>query len=162
MWEELLQCMNELRDNCHALIILGQQKKDILTAAQTSELDEITRQEESLVLQMSKMETKRAKLIRDIADIYGKTGKGLTLKDIITLADENTAVKLTIAGADMRRIAEELSEMNKLNMKLVEHGLRFINYSLHTITSVQSAPTYAAKGEMGEPAPSRGLLDTKA
>ena len=162
MWEELLQCMNELRDTCRALIISGQRKKDILTAAKTSELEEITRQEELLIRKMSKSESKRAKLIKEIAGVYGVNNKTLTLKDIIGLADEMMAMKLSVVGADIRRIAEELNEMNKVNTKLVERGLRFVNYNLHTITSAQTAPTYASKGETGESTLNRGVLDTKA
>jgi flagellar biosynthesis/type III secretory pathway chaperone len=161
-WEKLITVLEEMLALYRAILALSQEKRTVLVAADGQRLEQITKQEELLILQAGKLDNQRSDIVKEIGNVLGLTPSEITLENISKHADDNTASRLKRINADFEKVLGELAPLNKVNTQLIQHALNFVNYNINILAQNQSGPTYASKGRQSDkPAPSRALFDHK-
>ncbi|HWR06976.1 flagellar protein FlgN [Sporomusa sp.] len=163
MWDKLIILLNQTLELYQALLQLSRKKRDILVEAKPQELDLLTNQEEVLIIEAGKLETKRLTLTREIATAVGSATSGVVAwSAMIDWADSDTADKLKKLSEEFEQVTGELAKINEINTKLIEQSLDFIKYNINILSQSVVGPTYAPKGQTAPPGSSRSILDTRA
>ncbi len=162
MWSKLIIFLNQTLALYQALLALSRKKRDILVEARPQELDQLTRQEEVLIIEAGRLETARLTLAREIAAAAGLPPSATALSSLITCADDKTARELSALSDSFEQVTKELVEINGLNTRLIEQSLNFINYNINILSQSAVGPTYLPKGQPLDKGSSRTILDAKA
>ena len=139
---------------------LSRHKRDILVTVKTQELDAITKKEELLIIKLGKMEQERQAALAAIASANGVNKEDLTIKKLAKMAEKPTSGQLAAMGEEFTQITEELASLNKLNTRLIQQSLDFVNYNLNILTQNCAGNTYQHKGQAGE-SQARIVIDAK-
>lgn len=160
-WQALLVVLNKILSVYQAILTLSQQKKEVLVAAKTQELEKITKQEEILVLQISKLEELRGRLIKEIMVTHGVTAERVSLEQLRQIATPDVIEQLDVFKKEIGLIMAAIVPLNKLNSELIKQALGFINYNINILSQTEVGPTYAAKGQANEQT-KRRVFDARA
>ena len=160
-WQELLTVLNKMLTIYQTILLLSQQKKEILLAAKAKELEKVTQQEEILIVQAGKLEELRGKLVISIMASYGIQDGEISLEDLKKIAESAVVKELDVFSLEFSKVMTELAELNKLNAELVKQALGFINYNINVLSQTAVGPTYAPKGQSESTAPQRKIFDAR-
>lgn len=161
MWQQLVDVLANMLKLYQALLTISKQKHDILVGAKAQELDALTKQEELLIVQIGKLEIVREKSLQEIIAALKFSDENITISKLAEVADPDIGGQIIDLLKQFDRITAELVQMNKLNTKLIEQALSFINYNINLLTQNTIGPTYAAKGQQTQGATTRAVLDQK-
>jgi flagellar biosynthesis/type III secretory pathway chaperone len=134
--KELLEILDAEKNIYDGLLNTSKDKTKIIVEGKVDELDKITKMEQSAMLQMSKLEDKREKIINRMASITGEKAESLTVSKLIDYVDNEDGIKLRSMKDGITKVLTELKELNALNSKLIENSLEYINFSLNLFASV--------------------------
>lgn len=162
MWDKLVLLLNQTLQIYQALVQLSQKKREILVKANPQALEQLTKQEEMLIIEAGKLEKLRLPLIKELVAALGLDTEQTALATLITHADSQTATKLRTISETFTNITDELAQLNAVNEKLIKQSLDFINYNINVLSQTTAESTYASKGQTGSGKIGRSLLDTKA
>ena len=160
IWDKLIAILLQTVDTYQIFLDLAQKKREILVEAKSRELELITRQEEAVILNAGKIEAVRADIISEIADLHGLKGKEITLSVLLQQADPNTIQQVTDISNKLDKILQELAQLNKLNIELIQRSLHYVNFNMNVLAQTISEPTYAREGQ-ANPGVSRKIIDAK-
>lgn len=161
IWDKLVILLNQILQIYQALLQLSRKKREILVAANPQELEQLTKQEEMLIIEAGKLETLRVSLTRELATALGMTPDDTALAVLLERADSQTANKLKTISQTFAEVTDELVMLNELNEKLIRQSLNYINYNINILSHSTAEPTYAAKGQVESARLSRSILDAK-
>lgn len=159
-WEALVAVLSRILSIYQAILTLSQEKKEILVAAKSQELEKVTKQEEMLILQVGKLEELRRKLVSELMVAHGIGEGGSSLLQLQNIAMPAVATQLEEFRRKMSDIMAEITPLNKLNNELINQALGFINYNINILSQTAVGPTYAAKGQANEQT-KRTVFDAK-
>ena len=145
-WDELLTVLQESVELYKGLLLLGEEKRQALIGAKAAELDEVTRREELMILEGSRLEERRAKVTAAIATHHQLSGKPPTLAVIADAAEPDMARKLKSCKAKLDDSVQRLLRINETNGALIRQALHFVNYNLNLLTQCQAEITYGSSG----------------
>lgn len=160
-WKELVIVLVKILSIYKMILTLAQQKKQILVAAEPHELEKITKEEEVLVLQVDKLESRRGQIVAELMTLHGITEEKVTLAQLQKIATPYVAVQLKKINAEFDAIMAKLVPLNELNTKLITQALGFINYNINILSQTAVGPTYAPQGQANEQS-KRKLFDARA
>lgn len=160
MWDKLVFLMTEIVAMYRLILKLSQDKKKVLVSARVDELNELTKQEEGLILQIGKLESAREQVVAELAGLYGLLAKDLTLAKAKELAGGEVSAKLQAIEEELSQITAELVPINQINTELIQQSLNYVNYNLNILTQGSTSTNYAAKGQGESPRP-KAVIDAK-
>lgn len=160
LFQELIHWLEQTLHCYEELLNLGKSKKQTLVANQVMELGLISQREEKITLQLTKMDSRRIQLTRQIAEQNGLIDKTVKLKAIEPFAAESYRSKLVAVRQNLQKTMEELAAVNELNSNLLQQAMKIVNFNINLLARTTTAPTYAAQG--GQDAHSRTFIDRKA
>ncbi|MDR3560116.1 MAG: flagellar protein FlgN [Negativicutes bacterium] len=160
-WDRFIALLAEMVDLYRVILELSMQKRELLVAAKTKDLELLTQKEERVILQIGKLESARGKLARQIAAEHGLDGDGLTLPQLRELTEPETASKLEEIAIEFGKIMGELASVNQLNTELIQQALSFVNYNINLLTRSTVPQTYAARGQGNQETQSLKLVDRR-
>jgi len=159
--ERFIALLTEMVDLYRVILELSRQKRELLVAANTQELDLLTKKQECVILEIGKLESARVKLARQIALDHGLDGEGLTLPQMREMTDPDTAARLEEIGTEFDKIMGELAPVNQLNTELIQQALSFVNYNINILTRSTVSPTYSPQGQRGQETQGLKLVDRR-
>jgi len=125
----------------------SKEKTDIVVSGRVNELDRIVKLEQSLVVQIGKLEQKREEVVLNIAGILNMDSNRLNIKQLIQSAPEEYQEKLEIYQKSLEDILGQLKDVNELNGKLIENALDYVEFSLNIMTNASiSGNIYEKEG----------------
>lgn len=124
------------------LLNLARLKQTELVKGSIETLDNLNKQEEMLVFQVGRIEEERFKCTNDLIDTYG-LDKDAVLRDLIDTAPAEVKEILEDLQKSMTDLLKQLEKINNENMDLIKQSLRFIHFSLETMTQ-ETQTTYTA------------------
>lgn len=124
------------------LLNLARLKQTELVKGSIETLDNLNKQEEMLVFQVGRIEEERFKCTNDLIDTYG-LDKDAVLRDLIDKAPAEVKEILEALQKSMTDLLKQLEKINNENMDLIKQSLRFIHFSLETMTQ-ETQTTYTA------------------
>lgn len=130
------------------ILKISKNKTNIIVEGKVIELEKIVKLEQSLVLQMAKMEDQRERLVGKISTIIGMEPEKITLKNLVSFVKKEHGEILERQQEKIRDVLKELSSANELNSKLIKNSLDYISFSLNLFASVGNVDNnYNVTGE---------------
>ena len=162
IWKNFIILLNQTLEIYEALLLLSRKKRQVLVEVKPQELEQLTKQEELLIIKAGQLETLRKAQTQEIITKLGLSPEQSQLATLIEHADSQTAERLEEISEEFTEIAAELVELNELNEKLIKQSLDLVNYNINILSQNAAESTYAPKGQPGVPGSGRSILDTKA
>lgn len=159
-WENFLLIMMQIKEVCNKFLALGKEKQEILISGKTIGLDEIVKQEEALLLQLSKLEDKRQSTLDGIIIDAGIKVENPVLSEVEKIAAPSIQNKIYAISADIKKTMTEISGLNQLNSKLIQQALFLVNCNINLLIENRSDQVY---GKTNNASTTRGrmLVDQK-
>lgn len=134
-------------------------KKDIITNNQIKELDQMTKVEQTLIMQIGKLEENREKLTKSISKIVGV--EDLNMKTLIEHLEDTDKEYLFDLREELLSTLTVIDAENKLNKTLIEDSLEYINFNLDLLTGIENDGSYEQSANEKEVGTRKNLFDFK-
>lgn len=151
------QKLNELMDVLEReagiydeLLKISQNKTDLIVKNKVSDLDNITKLEQTLVLNMSKLEELRENIINDLTAELGVNQSEMTISELLKYIDKSQVQKLEAYKTNLLSKINEIKEINDLNSKLIKNSIDYINFSINVLSSAPADNNYDNTGITNE------------
>ena len=133
------------------ILQLSKEKKDIVIEGKVSELEEITKNEQTLVIKLGKLEILRESCVEEIAEQLNIKPSELTISELSEHLNEENAKKLIECKNKLEDVLKELKEINQLNSKLIKNSLDYIDFSLNILSAAsETNNNYNNSGEVND------------
>ncbi len=161
LFDRLIEIMDKEKFIYEGILELSKNKTDLIVEGKVSELEGVTKLEQSMIVKLGKLEEERVELISKLAQQNQAVAPDVTLDTLIKIAPEAKAKKLTECGRGLENVIKNLSEANSLNSKLIKSSLDYIDFSINVLTNAASADnTYGSEG-LSKDAKKRNFFDMK-
>ncbi len=158
--DELIDILNKETAIYEGVLKLSRSKTDTIVAGKVSELEGITRLEQSMIMQMGKLEAQREKLVGELSVQMKVAAEDITISSLEKLLGEEQSERLKACHRSLDRALKELSGANKLNSKLIKNSLDYIDFSINLLASASSGNMYGNAGQASD-SKKRNFFDVK-
>lgn len=134
--EEIELLLKEEIKVLKAIKHISYEKTDTIMKSEIKDIEDITRQEEKHISEMSSLEKKRIELFNS----WG-VSKDTSISNVIEKIPEGKE-DLTLLKDEMLELVSDIDIRNKLNNDLIRENLDWIDFNMNLITSVHSHPSY--------------------
>ena len=143
--EELVSVLGAEEKVYRKLIAYGEQKKDILIAADVPALEELTIQEQLASDELFSLSNRQVQLLTYIATVLGRTQEKMTVSRLIGYLGSQPKVQeqLTIARDTLLEAAGEMKRLNDENIILIQQAIELNEFDLTLFKSLRQAPETA-------------------
>ena len=155
---ELLETQKELYSN---LLDLSISKKDAIVKTNVNELDNIVKAEQILLLRLGEVESKRQRLIEQIAKEYKVNKEEVNLEFVLNQLNSSQKNKVMDIRGHFINILDDITKYNNVNKKLLEKQLSFVSMTLNAITGSGNTIDYNQEGELNKIPPKISIIDEK-
>jgi len=155
---ELLETQKELYSN---LLDLSISKKDAIVKTNVNELDNIVKAEQILLLRLGEVESKRQRLIEQIAKEYKVNKEEVNLEFVLNQLNSSQKNKVMDIRVQFINILDDITKYNNVNKKLLEKQLSFVSMTLNAITGSGNTIDYNQEGELNKIPPKISIIDEK-
>lgn len=133
------------------ILQISKNKTKIIVEGKISELENIVKLEQSLVLQLGRLEVQRESIVQKISDQMGINQTELTLSGIIENVQGEAVQKLKTCQEALVNNVTELKGSNELNSKLIKSSLDYIEFSVNLMAGASATSNnYGNTGEVSE------------
>ena len=147
--DKLLEVLNKESDIYEGILKLSKEKTDAIVAGKISELESITRLEQSIILKLGKLERERESVVEKLAAGLKVKATEITLTNLINMLPEARQKNLKLQDGFIE-ILDKLSEANMLNSKLIQNSLDYIDFSINILAGTGAEGNYSSLGGTGE------------
>lgn len=143
--EELVSVLGAEEKVYRKLIAYGEQKKDVLIAADVPALEELTIQEQLASDELISLSNRQVQLLTDIATVLGRTQEKMTVSRLIGYLGSQPKVQeqLTTARDTLLEAAGEMKRLNDENIILIQQAIELNEFDLTLFKSLRQAPETA-------------------
>ena len=108
---------------------LEEEKGESIINRDGKQLEAVTREQENLLKSIGSLEEERITVIKEYSrqNHLEDLGRPVTLKDVVTLMDEDSAHTLMGLGLQLKRKLQKLGRMHETNQVLIQDNLEFFN-----------------------------------
>ena len=148
---ELVEILDQESRVYKELLNISKKKTNIIVEGKVGELENLVKLEQTLVLQMGRIETTREKLVNQLAGELKINASDVTISELLKHLKNGEAEKLKACQVSMTGILDELKNANELNSKLIKNSLDFINFSINMMTAIDSGTNnYGGGGQVND------------
>lgn len=130
--DELIKILSVILSSYEKLYELQKQQTAVIVAGDIAKLQEILKEEDSIITALGELERARGKIVSELCLRY-KLDSGISLSQIASLGVRKEDL-LTLQDK-LKSAVENVSQQNKLNGKLVKQALDYIDSSMNAIKS---------------------------
>ena len=131
------------------MLDLVRREKDVLIAANITELEECNQAKEAMVLKVRGLERIREKAARELGAIVGITTDNPRLLDLASKMLDPESSKLRSLHSTLDLLVKRIKDLNSANEELIQSSLKAVNGALGAIKqTLQPKTTYASSGEV--------------
>ena len=140
--EVLIETLNKENEEYGKLLELSRRKSAVIVSRDIPALEKITDDEQTVVTAISNLDTKRAEVTRDIADVLNKDVDSLKLSVLIDLlAKQPKEQKALSAVHDKLKVTvDSVRAINESNRQLIEQSLEMVEFDLNMARAMRQAP----------------------
>lgn len=159
---ELIDILDRQREFYQKLLEIAKAKQPVLVKGDLAKLEEFTKQEEQIVVQVGKLEEQRSRVHQALANHFHFPEPEITLSEIAAKVSAELSDKLSQVGDGLKDTLNELKDVNNLNSVLIKQSLDYIEFTVNLITSMGETPSYPEKpGESNREQPRARIFDQK-
>lgn len=143
--EELVKVLETEEKIYQTLIGYGEQKTDILVRADVPALEKLTNLEQLAGDELIMQSNRQVQLLKDIANVLGKTEEKMTVSRLIKLLESQPQVQqqLTIARDNLIAAANKMKSVSDQNAVLIYQAIELNEFDLTLFKSMRQAPETA-------------------
>lgn len=143
--DELISVLSKENKEYQDLVILFQEKTNVIVKGDLDYLQKITEAEQSFIGRISKLENQRMDLVNEIATVLCRDANTLTVRDIIEVLKGQPEAKerLAIVYDELKNTLNRMSALNDLNKNLIEQSLELIDFDLNLLKCAYMEPETA-------------------
>lgn len=130
----LIGVLNKETAMYEGILKLSKNKTDVIVKGKVTELESITKLEQTMILQLGKLEEEREKLVDAIAGELNMKASDVTLAGLEKLFPKEQADQLKACHNKFPSLVKDLGEANVLNSKLIRNSLDYIDFSINILT----------------------------
>ncbi|MGG3564978.1 flagellar protein FlgN [Neobacillus rhizosphaerae] len=139
----IIQTLETMVDAHKRLLDLAKGKRNLLVEGNIQGLQSQIHREALCVDEIQKLEQIRKQKVQEYMEQKGITDDSQTLEELIKLQQDNTyKAKLTSAAKQLRKLIQEISQINENNQQLIQTSLSFIQYSIGMFARKEPAIGY--------------------
>jgi flagellar biosynthesis/type III secretory pathway chaperone len=154
---ELERILMKEQEIFERLASIEEEKTGTILAKDGIGLEAQAKEQEALLADVTKLETAREESIRKYRDEHHLDEKFASLADVISVMDEDSALKLSLCGVELKKTVLRMQSMSQTNNRLIEDNMEFFNILVAGLkNSVSPAAGYTADG--GSPRMRSGSL----
>ena len=135
--QKLLSVLIKQEKNLKSLLEIGVEKKETLVSNNYGKLSDIVASEEQCLLSIQQTEEKRLSLLEKLFVAYNIDNKRYKLEILINNLKGKVDPKILIQISDfekrMKSVINEITEMNHLNMVLIQQSRTIMNETIHAV-----------------------------
>ncbi len=159
--DKLLEILEQEYTVYEDILRLSKDKTNTIIEGKVSELDNIVKLEQALVMQIARIDEKREEVLLQICNETNAGEKTMNISEIRKHTTEVQSKRLEEYQKRMLGIVNELGHINKLNSKLIQNSLEFIEFSLNLMANADAASNnYGKKGNSSDKS-RKNLIDMK-
>ena len=158
---ELITVLDQEARVYENILRMSKNKTNIIVEGKVVELDNIVKLEQSLVLQMGRLEKLREELVEKLAGEIGIKPLEVTISELMKHINSERAQRLKACQDKLSTTVNELKDTNGINAKLIQNSLDYINFSINLIATADVGNNnYGNKGQVND-SKKRSLFDVK-
>lgn len=143
------------------ILKLSENKTGIIVKGNVAELESIVKLEQSLVVQLGRLENVREEMVGRISAALHTEPSKVTISQLTTFIGAEESGKLQKCQNRLESVLTELKGKNELNSKLIKSSLDYIDFSINVISSnAATGNNYGDSGSVAEGG-KRRLFDVK-
>jgi hypothetical protein len=165
--DELINVLEGELEIYNQLIPIVREKSQVIVKNDTETLQEITAKEQAAIDQITGLENKRVRVMKDISIVLGKKDESLNLSDLIKLLgqQEKEQRALSLLHDRFKETVNTLVEINNRNKSLIQQSLEMIEFNMNFLQSTRMSPgnnTYTKSASQdSEGSMQTGMFDAK-
>lgn len=160
--KQLLENLREQKNLYKVLAEKAKEKQQGIIQNELDSIEELNKEEEKLIREISKLERERIKEIEDRPEIYGDDALSLTLEELKERFPEGSRIFIEKQTKELMEVLAELKEINSENAQLLQQALRIVNVTVNTITGADESNQYPKdKKKEGSQSTTRNFVDRK-
>lgn len=129
------------------LLDLAKIKQPVLINGEIKKLENVTKKEQNIIIQVGRLEEKRITLHQALANHFCIKPEELNAKKFAELVKDDYRSKVQDITESLQKIVFELEKLNSANTALLEQSLEYVNFSLNLLTGFDNNPTYGVNEE---------------
>lgn len=143
--DELVGVLNAEKEMYQTLITYGEEKRDVLIAANVTALEQITGQEQNTSDNLMSLSNRQIRLLKDIATVLGQNQGQMTVTRLIECLGSQPDVqhRLTEARDSLVAAADRMKRLNDENMVLLQQAIELNEFDITLFKSLRQAPETA-------------------
>lgn len=140
---------------------ISAKKKDIIIKNKIQELDSLVKLEQSMILQIARLEDHREGITESLATQMGKSPEAVTVSELTAYLAGEQGEKLEACRRHILDVLEDLKSNNELNAKLINDSLEYIDFSINIFAgAAEQNNNYSSSGQVNA-SKKRNLFDVK-
>jgi flagellar biosynthesis/type III secretory pathway chaperone len=126
-------------------------KTKVIIAGKVSELENVIKQEQALILKVGDVEEAREEIVKEVSLQLGLESDEVTVSELIKHAKQPYAEVLRDCQSYIMKLVNELKDVNFLNSRLIKNSLEYIDFSINLLANVSAGNnSYGSSGETTE------------
>ena len=159
--DKLIEILNKETALYEGILKLSKNKTDVIVEGKVTELEGLTKFEQSTILQLGKLEEEREKLVDKLAEQLKVKVSDINLTSLEKLVPKEQAEKLKICHEKLPKVINSLSEANTLNAKLIRSSLDYIDFSVNVLTNAEATGNNYVNSGQSSDSKKRNFFDMK-
>lgn len=141
---------------------ISSRKTDIIVEGKVSELENIVKLEQSMVVKIAKLEDKREQIVNQLSEQLNIQSSEVTISELVKYLGDEQAEKLKSFQDKMVSTLNKLKDANQLNSKLIKNSLDYIDFSINLITAADAGSNnYGNSGQVKDDSKKRNFFDAR-
>jgi len=145
---KLLILLEEETRLYNLLLLLLQQEKEAVVSSNLDELNRVTKEKETLLLEIRILEEDRMRIQAKFSEKVGDSGQDRTLTQLSQMVDEPFSTRLQASCSNLLSLTQSIKEINASNKALLVHSLELVRSSLTILNNSIFHNTYYRNGKM--------------
>ena len=161
LMNRLIEVLNKETAMYEGILKLSKNKTDVIVEGKVTELESITRLEQSMILQLGKLEEEREELVDKLAAQLNIKASDITLTSLENNFPKEQSERLENCQKKLPKLVNELGEANVLNSKLIRNSLDYIDFSINILTNAGSTGNIYGNSGQSNDSKKRNFFDMK-
>lgn len=143
------------------MLEISDKKMKIIVDGKVSELENITKLEQMLILKLGKLENEREAIIENVARDMRRPSDDINISEIALRLDNSQSKALKETQINILNTINKLKASNEVNARLIKNSLDFIDFSINLYASTGANDSnYSNSGDVSSNK-KRNFLDMK-
>ena len=147
---KLLEILDNQAKIYHDLLDISKNKTDIIVEGKVQGLEKLTKVEQTLILKMSDLENQLEKNVKPLVEELEIKEENVTISILLNYLQGENKKRLEELRENIFSVINEFEHVNKLNSKLIQNSLEYINFSINLFSNVNAdgSGSYQHDGEV--------------